>query len=50
MGLLVSKVAIVMLLLNYNFEALSKKELEFDFGTVGLLPKPGECKIRIFKK
>ena len=50
MGLLVSKVAIVKLLLNYNFEAISKKELEFDFGTVTLLPKPGQCKIKIMGK
>jgi hypothetical protein len=47
MGLLVSKAAIVMLLMNYNFEAISKRELEFDFGTVGLLPKPGQCKVKI---
>lgn len=50
MGLLVSKVAIVMLLMNYDFEALSIKELEFDFGSVGLLPKPGDCKIKIMRK
>lgn len=50
MGLLVSKVAIVKLLLNYKFEAYSKRELEFDFGSVALLPKPGQCKIKIMKK
>lgn len=50
MGLLVSKVAIVMLLMNYNFEAISKKELEFDFGSVSLLPLPGQCKIKIMTK
>lgn len=50
MGLLVAKTAIVMLLLNYNFEALSKKELEFDYGSVDLLPKPGQCRIKIKNK
>lgn len=50
MGLVVSKVAIVMLLMSYNFKAVSKKELEFDFGTVGLLPKKGDCMIRIMSK
>lgn len=50
MGLLISKVAIVMLLQNYRFEALSFEELEFDFGTVSLLPKPGKCKIKILPK
>ncbi|XP_070496893.1 cytochrome P450 6d3-like [Chironomus tepperi] len=50
MGLLVVKVAVVMLLKNFNFKALSIKELEFDFGTVGLLPKEGECVIKILKE
>lgn len=50
MGLLISKVAIVMMLLNYNFKAISKKELEFDFGSVGLLPKPGQCMIKVMSK
>lgn len=50
MGLLMAKVAIVMLLKNYHFEALSIRELEFDHGTVGLLPKPGMCKIKILPK
>lgn len=50
MGLLVSKAAIVMLLMNFNFEALSKIELEFDHGSVGLVPKAGQCKLKISKK
>lgn len=50
MGLLVSKVAIVMLLMNFKFEPLSKRELEFDFGSVALSPKPGQCQIKIMKK
>lgn len=50
MGLLVSKVGIAMLLHNYKFEALSKKELEFDIGTVTLLPKPGQSNIKIMQK
>ena len=50
MGLLMSKVAIVMVLLKYRFEAVTIKELEFDFGTVPLLPKSGTCKIKISKK
>lgn len=50
MGLLMTKVAIVMLLKNYHFEALSTKEMEFDSGGVGLLPKIGTCKIKILRK
>lgn len=50
MGLLVAKVAIVMLLKSYKFEAMSKKELEFDFGSVELLPKPGQSRIEIMRK
>lgn len=50
MGLLITKVAIVMLLKYYRFEALSIKELEFDVGTVGLLPKSGTCKIKVLPK
>lgn len=50
MGLLVSKVAIIMTLLNFKIDRVNKKELEFDFGSVGLLPKPGQCKIKISKK
>lgn len=50
MGLLVVKMAIVMLLMSYKFEATSKKELEFDFGAVELLPKPGQSGIRILRK
>lgn len=50
MGLLITKVAIVMLLMNFKFEAVSIKELEFDFGTVALLPKPGTCLVKIKKR
>jgi len=50
MGLLVSKVAIVLLLANFKLEAVDKKELEFDTSSISLLPKAGQCKIRIFKK
>ena len=49
MGQLVSKVAIVLLLSNYNFEALDQKELEFDHGSVGLLPKGG-CHLKVMTK
>ncbi|CRK87139.1 CLUMA_CG000948, isoform A [Clunio marinus] len=50
MGLMVSKLAIVLLLLNFNFEATSKEQIEFDIGSVALLPKPGQCKIKIMRK
>lgn len=50
MGVLLTKVAIAMLLSNYQFTAVSKKELEFDFGTVGLLPKKGDCLITVSEK
>lgn len=50
MGLLVSKVAIVLLLANFKLEAVSKKELEFDTSSISLLPKAGQCKIKIAKK
>jgi hypothetical protein len=50
MGLLITKVAIVMLLENFNFLAVSKKELEFDNGSVGLTPKRGQCKIKVINK
>jgi cytochrome P450 family 6 len=49
MGLLIVKVAVVMLLKNFNFKASSIKELDFDFGTVTLLPKEGDCMIKILK-
>lgn len=49
MGLLMTKTALAMLLKNFNFGAISKKELDFDFGTVVLAPKPGQCKIKIMK-
>lgn len=50
MGLLISKLGLVMLLRNYNFEAVSKRELEFDYGTVPLRPKPGQCVVKIMSK
>lgn len=50
MGLLVSKVAIVKMLMNFKIDKVSKRELEFDFGTVGLLPKIGQCKIKLGEK
>lgn len=49
MGLLIVKVAVVLLLQNFNFEALSIKELEFDYGQISLLPKQGECIAKITK-
>lgn len=50
MGLLVSKVAIVLLLANFKLEAVFKKEIEFDSSGISLLPKAGQCKIKIAKK
>jgi cytochrome P450 family 6 len=50
MGILITKVAIIMLLRNYYFEAVTVEELEFDHGSVGLLPKSGKCKIRVLPK
>ena len=50
MGLMVVKVAVVMLLKNFKFEAVSNDELEFDFGSVVLLPKEGTCVVRISKE
>jgi hypothetical protein len=50
MGLVISKTAIVKLLMSYNFEAVSKQELEFDFGSVALTPKQGQCQIKIEMK
>lgn len=50
MGLLVSKVAIAMILRNFNIDVVSEEELEFDFGGIGLMPKPGQCKIKLSKK
>lgn len=50
MGLLVSKMAIAMILRHYDVFMVSKKELEFDYGGVGLLPSPGHCKIKLAKK
>jgi cytochrome P450 family 6 len=50
MGLLFSKTAIVMLLKNFDFEAVSIRELDFDYGTVSLLPKVGQGIIKIKKQ
>lgn len=50
MGLVVSKAGIVKLLMSFNFKAVSKRELDFDQGTVGLLPVPGQCKVVVMKK
>lgn len=50
MGILITKIAIVMLLKNYHFEAVTIEELEFDHGTITLLPKEGKCKIKISQK
>jgi cytochrome P450 family 6 len=47
MGLQITKVAVIQLLTSFNFEALSIKELEFDYKSVGLLPKEGTCLIKI---
>jgi hypothetical protein len=47
MGLMFAKVGIVMLLKKYKFEAVSQEEIEFDHGTVGLLPKPGKGNAKI---
>ena len=50
MGLVIVKVAIVKLLMNFKFKPLHIEELEFDFGTVVLLPKEGKCTAKIMKK
>lgn len=50
MGLLVAKFGLVMLLRSYNFEAVFQRELEFDYGSVSLLPKPGQCVVKIKSK
>lgn len=50
MGLLVAKLGLVKLLKSYNFEAVSKREIEFDYGSVALLPKPGQCVVKITPK
>lgn len=50
MGLLVSKVAIAIILRNFDVDFVKKEELEFDFRGVGLLPKAGQCKIKLKKK
>lgn len=49
LGLLLVKVAVVMLLMNFNFEAVSIKELEFDIGTVTIIPEKGSCVAKISK-
>ncbi|KAG4066500.1 hypothetical protein HA402_007136 [Bradysia odoriphaga] len=50
MGLLVSKVAVVMVLRHYKIEMVKREELEFDYRGVGFVPKPGQCKVRLVKK
>jgi hypothetical protein len=50
MGLVMSKTAIVKLLMSFNFESISKEELEFDFGSVVLEPKPGQGHMKITQK
>ncbi|KAL7043618.1 hypothetical protein ACKWTF_001596 [Chironomus riparius] len=50
MGLIMVKVAVVMLLKKFKFEAVCHDELEFDYGSVVLLPKEGTCKIKIMKE
>jgi len=41
MGLIVSKVALVLMLKNYRFEATSKKPIEFLSTGVTMIPKGG---------
>jgi cytochrome P450 family 6 len=48
MGKMVGKLAIVLLLSNYNFKCEQEGDLEFSPVGVGLLPKDG-IKIRISK-
>jgi cytochrome P450 family 6 len=48
MGRMVGKLAIVLLLSNYNFKCEQEGDLEFSPVGVGLLPKDG-IKIRISK-
>lgn len=50
MGLLVAKVAVVMILRNFNIEMVKREELQFDFRGIGLIPRPGQCKIKLVKK
>lgn len=46
---MVGKIAIVLLLANYDFSLLNKGELDYSALSVGLLPKSG-IHIRISKK
>ncbi|XP_070497145.1 cytochrome P450 6d3-like [Chironomus tepperi] len=50
MGLMILKVAVVMLLKNFKFEAVCRDELEFDYSSIGLLPEEGTCKVKILKE
>lgn len=50
LGLMVAKVAIVKLLMSFKIEQHEKKELEFDVGTVALMPLKGECSVKISNK
>lgn len=50
MGLLLAKVAVVMTLRNFNVEMVKREEIQFDFRGVGLIPMPGQCKIKLVKK
>jgi hypothetical protein len=50
LGLMVAKTALVKLLLEFNFRAVCNEELDFDFASIGLVPKPGTCKVRIDRK
>ncbi|XP_070497146.1 cytochrome P450 6d3-like [Chironomus tepperi] len=50
MGLIMVKVAVVMLLKNFKFEAVSYNELEYDYSSVVLLPEEGTCRVKISKE
>lgn len=50
MGLMMVKVAVVMILNNFKIEAVCYDDLEFDYGSVPLLPKEGTCMIKILKE
>lgn len=47
MGILATKVALVVLLSKYKFEALEKGEIEFAANTIPLIPKHG-IKLKVF--
>jgi len=44
------KVAVIMILMNFKFEAFSYSELEFDYGFVFLLPKEGTYMVKTMKE